>query len=589
MFYQKSGWGFLLTSCFAGLGFWIVQSNTTAPTNLKDRTPQGSRECQREVIGGELGEAKNLFSSNGVLNLKLSYRQVKDSDDTHYCFIAADGSQSPTLHLKPGEILNITLTNNTPVPQRIDGKKDDVILLPGGKGCGVAKHIDASSTNIHFHGTNTPPTCGSDEVINTVINSGESFTYSLQIPTDEPAGIYFYHPHIHGKAEEAVWGGATGIIVVDGIQNSFPELAGIPQRILTLRDSEGLSEDKANEAKSKQNISADLEVPSFEVSLNYHPVLFPLYKTPTLTVKPESKELWRFANTSADAIVDLRLVYDGVEQEFDVVALDGVPTGSLGGKREDRRLKRKSVLLGPGNRVEFVVTTPSSRVQSAVLKTAKYVTGPDADIDPERPLMNIKVSEAAREPQLKVGAVYAEKKVHRFKYFWRKIQNALLGKERTLYFDQKDIQDPNDATKTDTEFYVTVKGHENKAFNMQRTADITTYEGALEEWTIENHAEEAHVFHIHQIHFLLLQKDGVKVSDDEKQIYDTIVIPAYDGKKDAAGNPIYPSVRVRMDFHETKPGTFVYHCHILEHEDKGMMGVIQVLPRPQPTNGEMGG
>ena len=59
-----------------------------------------------------------------------------------------------------------------------------------------------------------PQSCHQDEVINTVINSGETFAYDVAIPADEPPGLYWYHPHIHGIAEPAVQGGASGAIVV---------------------------------------------------------------------------------------------------------------------------------------------------------------------------------------------------------------------------------------------------------------------------------------------------------------------------------------------------------------------------------------
>jgi FtsP/CotA-like multicopper oxidase with cupredoxin domain len=99
------------------------------------------------------------------------------------------------------------------------------------------------------------------------------------------------------------------------------------------------------------------------------------------------------------------------------------------------------------------------------------------------------------------------------------------------------------------------------------------HQGDVEDWIIENRSTELHAFHIHQIHFLLMKYDGVPV--DEPFLRDTINVPFWDGK-----SKTYPSVTLRMDFRNPDIlGTFVYHCHLLEHEDGGMMGVIQVLPR----------
>ena len=98
--------------------------------------------------------------------------------------------------------------------------------------------MTATSVNMHFHGTNTSPRCHSDEVIRTLINSGETFNYTLHIPNDEPPGLYWYHPHVHGISSMAVQGGSTGAIEVEGIANVQPAVAGLPERYLVLRDQQ---------------------------------------------------------------------------------------------------------------------------------------------------------------------------------------------------------------------------------------------------------------------------------------------------------------------------------------------------------------
>jgi FtsP/CotA-like multicopper oxidase with cupredoxin domain len=83
---------------------------------------------------------------------------------------------------------------------------------------------------------------------------------------------------------------------------------------------------------------------------------------------------------------------------------------------------------------------------------------------------------------------------------------------------------------------------------------------------------EVHAFHIHQIHFLVMAENGVALTNP--QFLDTVNIPYWTG----AGP--YPSVTVRIDFRGPVVGDFVYHCHILEHEDGGMMATIRVNPTP---------
>jgi FtsP/CotA-like multicopper oxidase with cupredoxin domain len=111
------------------------------------------------------------------------------------------------------------------------------------------------------------------------------------------------------------------------------------------------------------------------------------------------------------------------------------------------------------------------------------------------------------------------------------------------------------------------------------TVNITVKQGTVEDWIIENRSNELHDFHIHQLHFLLLDYMGRAVN--EPFLRDTINVPYYDGRA-----MVYPSVRLRMDFRDPNMvGTFVYHCHLLEHEDGGMMGTIRVEPGDVSKNG----
>ncbi len=113
-------------------------------------------------------------------------------------------------------------------------------------------------------------------------------------------------------------------------------------------------------------------------------------------------------------------------------------------------------------------------------------------------------------------------------------------------------------------------------YRMGQKPNILVHQGDVEDWLVENRSQEDHVFHIHQIHFKVLEVNGKPVNDNA--LRDTIDLPYWNGE-----GP-YPSVKLRMDFRDPDTvGTFLYHCHILKHEDMGMMGVIQVLPPGLPT------
>jgi hypothetical protein len=194
-----------------------------------------------------------------------------------------------------------------------------------------------------------------------------------------------------------------------------------------------------------------------------------------------------------------------------------------------------------------------------------YNTGPTGNADIEQPLATIQLVNTASAPAASpVAAAAAPASQSNLKFSG--LASATVTATRSLYFSEE-----FGGTNGPIQFYITVDGQKQKVFEPNEKPAITTNVGAVEDWTIENHALETHAFHIHQIHFMMLEVNGKAVANQDFR--DTIEIPYWTGK-----GP-YPSVKVRMDFRDpTTAGTFVFHCHILLHEDLGMMHKIQVLP-----------
>jgi FtsP/CotA-like multicopper oxidase with cupredoxin domain len=522
--------------------------------------------CPRYAAGSQLVEATDLFSSHGVLKVNFTYKTRVDADgNTLYCFTTDDGMQSPTLHVHPGDELIISLKNDLPSSITPSFKKSSMPGMNMGqapelsissnalKNCGGMMMTD-TSVNIHYHGTNTPPICHQDEVIKTLINSGETFQYDVHFPYDEPPGLYWYHPHIHGIAEAAVQGGASGAIIVEGIENINHDVAGLPERTLIVRDN------------LVPGTPPDGNIPAWDLSLNYIPVAYPAYTPAVIPIRPLQKQFWRVLNASADTILDLQVRYDGVPQELQVVGIDGVPTGSQDINVEGKTLLRKHFLMAPASRVEFVVTGPAKTVKNAQLITLNVDTGPFGDNDPERPIATLKASAGAPNPSLSVANVSGPPPA---KMRFTGLANAAPVKHRKLYFSEV-LSDPTDPASP-TNFFITVDGATPTLFDPNNPPAIVTTQGSVEDWTIENRALENHEFHMHQIHFLVLERDGKPVKG---QYRDMINVPFW------SGTGPYPSVKLRMDFRGPDIGDFVYHCHILGHEDSGMMAIIRVLPKP---------
>jgi len=512
-----------------------------------------SSVCPRFPVGSTITQPHDIFSQNGLLQVDFLYDTAVDqSGNTRFCFKTASGYESPTLHVNPGDRLQISLKNNTPAgtPMAM-GTMPGMAISPTNT-CGAAT-MNSSSVNIHYHGTNTPPVCHQDEVILTTVNSGERFLYDVHFPTNEPPGLYWYHPHIHGIAEAAVLGGASGAIVVEGIQNVNHAVAGLPEQVLIVRDN-----------LVPGNPDPGGQIPSWDISVNYIPVPWPKFTPAVLQMRPNERQFWRVLNASADTILDVQLQYDGTPQPLQVVALDGVPTGSQDGTSLGKSYGVTDILIPPAGRAEFIVTGPSTSVKNATFLTLNIDTGPDGDNDPTRPIATVKTSYTAPEPPLAVSDVIGAPPPQLF----ASLDAATPTTERRLYFSEV-LSDPTNPNSP-TNFFITVDGATPTLFSPDNPPAIVTTQGSVEDWIIENRAQENHEFHIHQIHFLLLAQNGVAVAN--QQYYDTFQVPYW------SGTGPYPSIKVRMDFRGPVVGDFVYHCHILGHEDGGMMAIIRVNP-----------
>ena len=230
--------------------------------------------------------------------------------------------------------------------------------------------------------------------------------------------------------------------------------------------------------------------------------------------------------------------------------------------------------LPPGARAEFIVTGPPEGI-TGLLVTRSVDTGPGGENDPNRALATIVASKTAPEPRSRLED--SPQPLAPNNEEW--LGNIAPVRVRHLYFSEK-LAVPDDPTSA-VEFYLTVDGEEPKMFDMNAgVPNIVAQQGTVEDWIIENRSNELHAFHIHQLHFLLLDYNGTPLN--ENFLRDTVNVPYFNGR-----TLVYPSVRLRMDFRDPNTvGTFVYHCHLLEHEDKGMMGSIRVdAPERQPKKG----
>lgn len=538
--------------------------------------------CPRPSVGSVVPEPEELQSHDGVLKVHLTYRNYLDRyGHKRYCYADANGAESPVLRLKPGDLLILDLKNELTLPlpaPSVPGNPMGAHAMPGACGGG---EMTSLATNLHFHGLTVPPVCHQDDVLKTLIPPGDKpFEYRFRIPADEAPGLYWYHPHVHGYTSPQVLGGASGALIVEGIERANSELAGLPERVFVIRDQDLLNPNA--QPVNSGNVPAPVVLrdaegdilntgtgggkPAKDLSINFVLVAYPEYTPAVIPIKPLERQLWRVLNASAITYLNLQILLNNVPQPLGVVSLDGIPINE-NGMAGHRIIWESHILLPPAGRVEFIMKGPPAGGKASFV-TRSVDTGPAGENDPTRPLATIVAKPDAPAPLRKLDS--SPVPLPPSTLVW--LGDVKPVGERKLYFSEQS-QNPNDPNSP-TVFYITVEGQTPAPFDPSRPdPNITVRQGDVEDWIIENRTREVHAFHIHQTHFLLLEWNGVPV--DEPFLRDTINVSYWDGK-----SPQYPSVKLRMDFRDPDiVGTFVYHCHLLEHEDGGMMGTIRVLPR----------
>ncbi len=572
---------------------FVATALALAPAGALAKSATEAKDiCPRPPAGSPVPEPQDLRSQNGVLQVELRYRSFRDAQgQLRYCYQSADGSIAPNLRVHPGDWLVVALKNDLkPSASASAGQTKSMKMnistpmamqlpMPVPDACANGQ-MTALSTNLHFHGLPVPPVCHQDDVLKTMVGPGDPpFEYHFQIPRDTPPGLYWYHPHVHGFSNAQVLGGGSGVLIVEGIEHANPLLVGLPERVFVIRDQDLIHPDAVapkGSAVPQAPVLRDSEGdilntgtgegrPSKDLSLNFVPVAFPDYPPAVIEMKPDERQLWRVVNASAITYVDLQILVGGNAQPVGIASIDGVPV-TENGMSPNRILWQSHVLMPPAGRVDFIYKAPSAGTQTELI-TMSVDTGPAGENDPTRPLATIVAKADALEPRSALPSSTTTPAP--ISSVW--LGNVKPARERKLYFSEKP-SDPNDPNSP-TVFMVTVDGQEPMPYDPKSTVpNIVAHQGDVEDWVIENRSRELHAFHIHQIHFMLVGYNGVPVT--EPFLRDTVNVPYWDG-----ASPVYPSVKLRMDFRDANSaGTFVYHCHLLEHEDGGMMGTIRVEP-----------
>ena len=448
------------------LGIMVAVLASAAPSRAQAAPNQTAQNevCPRPAIGSEVPEPLDLRSTDGILQVELTYRNYKDpaTGRARYCYVFGNGELSPNLRLKPGDLLILDLKNELTdlggtsataaamaMPMRADRKSTKAAATSDP--C-LGGAMSSTATNLHFHGLTIPPVCHQDDVVKTSIATGSApFEYRFRIPADEQPGLYWYHPHMHGFSKVQVLGGASGALIIEGLERVNTAAAELPERVFVIRD-EDLLNPKAPPSKTEPvipkmmidkdgdtaNTGTGSGTPAKDLSINFVSVPYPDYPPAIIKMKLGQPQLWRVVNASAITYLNLQVLFDRKPQMMDIVALDGVAVNA-DGSGPSLTVARNHMGIPPGGRAEFIVKPPDSSVQSALFVCRTVNTGPGGENDPNRALATIIASENAPEPQSKMPS--GEAPVTASTLPW--LGNVPPVRTRRLYFSET-LSDPND-------------------------------------------------------------------------------------------------------------------------------------------------
>jgi suppressor of ftsI len=454
-----------------------------------------------------------VHSETHVVSLTLHAAVNSEGKDS----FSYDGKNiAPVIRVSPGDTLKIDYQNDLPVHST--------------ESCAISPC--KNMTNLHFHGLEISPQSPQDDVIDMMAMPGDTLHYVVKIPPDHPPGLFWYHTHPHGESHRQALDGMSGAIVIEGMERYVPEVRKLREQVLVVRGES--IEHSSNAAALLRRLEAEPASCGSEHEATERVFTVNGELRPTIGINPGERQFWRIVNASADQYIDLQLD----KQKLEIIALDGMPLAYHDPKHPTKIVEH--ALVPPAGRLEAIVTGPDTSAHAS-LRTLCVDTGSAGDPNPAMVLADLRAGAPA--PPVPRGI------------------NRELGPPEYKSIDLRAYESGEpDFTVVFTEdsngFYVNGKKYEPNAAPMTR-ARVGTYQ----HWRILNSSAELHPMHIHQTHFLVFAEDGKRIEN-----------PVW---LDTVNVPVGETVDVVMDF--TNPvikGMSLFHCHLLNHEDKGMMAKI---------------
>ncbi|MGH8399136.1 MAG: multicopper oxidase family protein [Gammaproteobacteria bacterium] len=628
----------VLWSASAFVLLWAVSS--APQTSFAATVPMATSACGPNTHLHSLVEPPDVdmwdapVDASGEHELILAVHRDGDRFCYRYHWNGSVQTVAPVIHVRRGEHFAIRIANditskspgeNVPSTAILSCKPMYMPATPPLHWVGYLNHsiddryfqVADIDTNFHLHGFEGP---ASEEnvLLSTLSTPMHACEYRVTIPPTQPPGTYIYHPHSHGSSDDELAGGLAGTWVVEP---DSPQIPRADEHMLVLRYRIPFVLDKKQPNGAPFDIAAAVHEAALKPATpaRYDPFNPPAWPVTTpmraggitldpsdcmgtlisepvisidgadtpasLTIPAGRTQLLRIVNATSDSTKLLRLRdAQGQVLPFRVVERDGVPVSGDMQHPLAHYISMQELMLSPMSRAGILFTAAPGT--TFVLSSEPYCGGADQAVELHHDLLQI---DTIHDPN---GHAYV---VHSVPVVIADTPAAKLVAyvdahpsrvhRRAITFTEYTFP-KHGKVPAHAGFYITDTTdpgfHEQPFWPVYHTdatvpsnPDIVVKQGTIEVWYLINATMESHAFHIHQMAFVQERNYiGLPVT------VDTTFVPV--GKlRSNPSDPNYPLLqpsitKVILDFRHVPRGTFVFHCHMLYHEDHGMMGVIRV-------------
>jgi FtsP/CotA-like multicopper oxidase with cupredoxin domain len=621
-------------------GAVVLICGMTPQAGWASKALPAAHACSAPARTSELVEPPDVeawtlpVNAAGVHELILAVHKDGDKFCYHYALDGSLQTVAPTIRVRRGERFAIRIVNDISGPSRGEHVSSTRIApcmpmaMPAGTTLthvGYLNHtindrympVTVLDTNLHLHGFEGPAS-EEDVFLSTLSTPMHACEYDVTIPRTQPPGTYVYHPHLHGSSELQVAGGLEGAWIVEPDAPQLPRSAEhvvmLRYRIPFVLDNNFAPDETAffvDAVAHEAARPAASPVPYDPFDPPAWPITYPMNAggvvsdpsgcnglgsevklalngsdTPaSLQVPSGQPQLLRIVNGTSDSATRLQLRdASGKIQPIRVVALDGVPVSGSDAQPLSGYLPMDEVMLTSMSRADILVTADAGT--AITLSSEHYCGGKDGFFELHHDLLQISATKSTGQAVSldSAPAKIADTPAARLVAYAR--ANRSLVRRRAFTFTEYAFPKSGKIPVHQGYFLTETSNpdfHEHSFWPVYaagatapENADVVVKKGTVEEWYLINTTLESHAFHMHQLAFVQEKSwAGVPITTD------TLFVPIgkpLPNRKYPNYPLIKPSItRILLDFRHVPRGTFVFHCHMLFHEDRGMMAIIKVV------------